>query len=245
MTQFLEFLNPLVADLGRSERRIAATRYVEGLLMPGQRKSIIPMAERLGVDSQSLQQFITDSPWSEEDVWRAIRQEMIPHLEPLEAWVVDETGWVKQGSHSVGVSHQYCGAVGKQANCQVSLEVVVTNGWIAAPVAGRLYLPEGWTQDRERCQAAGVPEEVEFRTKPQLALEMHGTMECLQRRSWGIAPMATTRTFVPGCAPWRWSFFCKLRGPRSKVGTTRCGQRSSGFAVPSVRANLPLPPWRT
>ncbi|MGD0227491.1 MAG: transposase, partial [Terriglobia bacterium] len=71
VTQLLEFLNPLIAGLGRSERRVAATRYGEGLLMPGQRKSIIPMAERLGVDSQSLQQFVTDSPWDEEALWRA------------------------------------------------------------------------------------------------------------------------------------------------------------------------------
>jgi SRSO17 transposase len=168
---FLEFLNPRVAVLGRRERRVAATRYVEGLLVPGQRKSIIPLAERLGVNSPSLQQVITDSPWSEEELWRASRQEIVPHGEPLEAGVVDETGGVKQGSPSVGVSHQYCGAVGKQANGQVSVEVVVSDGGIAAPVAGRLYLPEGWTQDRERCQAAGVPEAVEFRTKPALALE--------------------------------------------------------------------------
>ncbi len=170
--RFHEFLSPLIAGLGRSERRVAATRYVEGLLMPGQRKSIIPMAERLGVDSQSLQQFVTDSPWNEEGLWQTIRKEIIPHVEPLEAWVVDETGWVKQGSHSVGVAHQYCGAVGKQANCQVSVEVVVSDGWIAAPVGGRLYLPESWTQDRARCQATGVPEAVKFATKPELALEI-------------------------------------------------------------------------
>jgi SRSO17 transposase len=183
VAQFLEFLNPLVVGLGRSERRVAATCYVEGLLMPGQRKSIIPMAERLGVDSQSLQQFITDSPWCEEELWRRIRQEIIPHLEPLEAWVVDETGWVKQGSHSVGVSHQYCGAVGKQANCQVSVEVVVSDGWIAAPVGGQLYLPESWTRDRRRCAAAGVPEEVGFATKPELALEI-----LRQARRDGVPP---------------------------------------------------------
>jgi SRSO17 transposase len=170
--QFHEFLRPLIAGLGRKERRVAAARYVEGLLMPGHRKSIGPIAERLGVDSQSLQQFVTDSPWSEEELWQAIRQEVVPSLEPLEAWVVDETGWVKQGTHSVGVSHQYCGAVGKQANCQVSVEVVVSDGWIAAPVGGRLYLPESWTQDRERCAAAGVPEKVEFATKPELAVEL-------------------------------------------------------------------------
>lgn len=181
--RFHEFVTPLVVGLGRSERRVAATRYIEGLLLPGQRKSIVPMAERLGVDSQSLQQFVTDSPWSDEAVWRAIRQETISHLEPLEAWVVDETGWVKQGSHSVGVSHQYCGAVGKQANCQVSVEVVVSDGWIAAPLGGRLYLPERWTQDRERCAQAGVPEEVEFATKPELGLEI-----VRQARRDGVPP---------------------------------------------------------
>lgn len=170
--QFKEFITPLTASVGRTERRVAATRYVEGLLMPGQRKSMGPMAERLGVDAQSLQQFINDSPWDEAALWRAVRQEVIPHLEPLEAWVVDETGWLKQGRHSVGVARQYCGAVGRRGNCQVSVEVVVSDGQVAAPVGGRLYLPEEWTRDPKRCRLAGVPEEVEFRTKPQLALEL-------------------------------------------------------------------------
>jgi len=183
VTQFHEFLSPLIAELGRSERRVAAARYIEGLLIPGQRKSIGPMAERLGVDGQSLQQFVTDSPWSEEALWRAIRQEIIPHLEPLEAWVVDETGWVKQGAHSVGVAPQYCGAVGKRANCQVSVEVVVSDGWIAAPVGGRLYLPGSWIQDRKRCAAAGVPEEVSMATKPELGLEILG-----QAQADGVPP---------------------------------------------------------
>jgi SRSO17 transposase len=170
--QLLGFLKPVIAELGRSERRTAAVRYIHGLLMPGQRKSIEPMAERLGVDAQSLQQFVSDSPWSERAVWTAIRREIIPHLEPIESWVVDETGWLKQGQHSVGVSHQYCGSVGKQANCQVSVEVVVSDGWVAAPVAGRLYLPERWTEDPERCARAGVPSEITFATKPMLALQL-------------------------------------------------------------------------
>ena len=168
------FLTPVVAELGRRERRVAAARYVHGLLLPGQRKSIEPMAERLGVDPQSLQQFVSASPWSDQAVWKVVRQEIIPHLEPIEAWVVDETGWLKQGQHSVGVAHQYCGAVGKQANCQVSVELVVSDGWSAAPVGGRLYLPERWTKDRARCARAGVPEEIEFATKPMLALQLVG-----------------------------------------------------------------------
>ena len=167
-----QFMIPLVKVLGRSERRVAATRYVEGLLLPGQRKSIAPMSERLGVDAQSLQQFVSDSPWEEEAVWAAIRREIIPSLEPIEAWVVDETGWVKQGGHSVGVAHQYCGAVGKQANCQVSVELVVSDGAVAAPVAGRLYLPQKWIEDAPRCLAAGVPKAVTFATKPQIAITL-------------------------------------------------------------------------
>ena len=215
--RFHKFMAPLIAGLGRSERRVAATRYVEGLLVPGQRKSIGPMAERLGVDAQSLQQFVTDSPWSDEELWTAIRQEIIPHLEPLEAWVVDETGWVKQGAHSVGVAPQYCGAVGKRANCQVSVEVVVSDGWIAAPVGGRLYLPESWIQDRERCAAAGVPEEVSMATKPELALQILRQAQSdgvPRRRSWGIAFMGTTRPFGPECGGWAWSFSCKSKATR-------------------------------
>ena len=166
------FLTPLIAGLGRSERREGAALYVEGLLLPGQRKSIAPLAHRLGVAAQKLQQFITDSPWQESGVWQAIRQELVERMEPLQAWIVDETGWLKQGSHSVGVAHQYCGAVGKSANCQVNVQVAVTDGLAAMPVAAQLYLPESWTRERERCRAAGVPAEVVFATKPQIALEL-------------------------------------------------------------------------
>jgi len=167
-----KFLSPLVQDLGRSERRVGATLYVEGLLMPGQRKSIGPMAERLGVDSQKLQQFITDSPWEDSAIWKAVRPVAVDALEPLEAWIVDETGWLKQGAHSVGVAHQYCGAVGKSANCQVNVQVAITDGLVAVPVGARLYLPESWTQDPVRCREAGVPAEVGFATKPQIALNL-------------------------------------------------------------------------
>lgn len=170
--RFQKYISPLVAGLGRSERRQAGMRYVEGLLLPGQRKSVGPMAERLGVDAQQLQQFVTDSPWDEQQIWRRIAQEVIPSLEPLEAWVVDETGWLKQGKHSVGVSAQYCGAVGKKANCQVSVEVAVSNGRMVAPVAGRLYLPQSWAQDDARRTKAGVPSEVEFQTKLEIALDL-------------------------------------------------------------------------
>jgi SRSO17 transposase len=194
--QFARFMAPVVASLGRSERRRAATHYVEGLLMPGQRKSIEPMAARLGVDAQSLQQLVSSSPWSDEALWRALRQEVIPHLEPLEAWVVDESGWLKQGQHSVGVSHQYCGAVGKQANCQVSVEVVVSDGGVAAPIAGRLYLPQNWAEDGKRRAEVGVPAEVQFRTKPELALDL-----IRQAQADGVPPAPILGDSVYGDSP--------------------------------------------
>jgi SRSO17 transposase len=167
-----QFMIPLVEVLGRSERRVAATRYVEGLLLPGQRKSIVPMSERLGVDPQSLQQFVSDSPWEEKVLWSVIRREIIANLEPVESWVIDETGWLKQGDHSLGVSHQYCGAAGKQANCQVSVELVASDGLVAAPMGGRLYLPQKWTDDPSRCAEAGVPADTSFATKPQIAVAL-------------------------------------------------------------------------
>src|SRR5271166_436698 len=146
--------------------------YVQGLLMPGQRKSIEPMAARLGIEPQRLQQFMADSPWDETELWRVIRREVVPHFEPIEAWIVDETGWLKQGKNSVGVAHQYCGAVGKQANCQVSVELVVSDGFVAAPVGGRLYLPQSWIDDPQRCAKAGVPPDVGFATKNEIALTL-------------------------------------------------------------------------
>src|SRR5258707_15236434 len=107
-------MSAIVPVLGRSERRTAAIRYVEGLLMEGQRKSIEPLAARLGGGGQSLQQFVSDSPWEAEEVWSCIRREIVAHIEPFESWIVDETGCLRQAGHSGGGARQYCGAAGKQ-----------------------------------------------------------------------------------------------------------------------------------
>jgi len=165
-------MSAIVPVLGRSERRTAAIRYVEGLLMEGQRKSIEPLAARLGVDGQSLQQFVSDSPWEEEEVWSCIRREIVAHIEPFESWIVDETSWLKQGEHSVGVARQYCGAAGKKANCQVNVQLAVSNGAVAAPIGARLFLPESWILDTNRRDKAGVPKELDYATKAQIALQL-------------------------------------------------------------------------
>ena len=243
LRQYQQFMAPLVSVLGRSERRVSATRYVEGLLTPGERKSIEPLAARLGVDKQSLQQFVTDSPWSDKTVWSSVRREVIPHLEPIESWIVDETGWLKQGSHSVGVSHQYCGAVGKQANCQVSVEVAVSDGWVAAPIAGQLYLPSSWSEGPERCAEAGVPEAIGFWTKPQLAGRLIG-----EALSDGIAPAPVlgdavygdNAEFGPSCAAWAWSSFCRSMPASTRAGTIGFRLRSNECDAMSKRGSR----WR-
>src|SRR5258708_12406122 len=109
--------------------------------MEGERKGMEPLAARLGVDGQSLQQFVSDSPWEEEEVWSCIRREIVAHIEPFESWIVDETGWLKQGEHSVGVARQYCGAAGKKAKCQENVQLDLSNGAVAAPIGSRLFLP--------------------------------------------------------------------------------------------------------
>jgi len=169
---FGEFMEPLARGMGRLERREGAAFYVQGLLMPGGRKSVEPMAERLGVDKQKLQQFVSDSPWEAETLWEALRSEVLPVLGRVDSWIVDETGWIKQGDKSVGVAHQYCGSVGKKANCQVSVHLAACHGQAAAPVAARLFLPEAWIKDTERRQRAGIPEEIVFRSKPEIALDL-------------------------------------------------------------------------
>lgn len=166
------YMEPLVKGLGRIERREGATLYVAGLLSPGQRKSVEPMAQRLGIDVQKLQQFISDSPWDEERVWEAIAEEVIPMLGSIDSWMIDETGWIKQGDKSVGVAHQYCGAVGKQANAQVSVHLAVGIGQIAAPVAARLFLPQAWCDDPQQRRRARIPDSVGFATKPEIALDL-------------------------------------------------------------------------
>ncbi len=176
------FLMDLLEPVGRSERRRWGAVYVRGLLLNGERKSIEPLAARLPDGNvQALQQFIGQSPWGWNPVWERLGKRMTAELEPDSAWVVDDTGFPKQGDHSVGVARQYSGTLGKTANCQVavSIHLVSQNG--NAPLGWRLYLPESWAKDKERRQEAGIPAEILFRPKWQLALEIID-----QLRSWGL-----------------------------------------------------------
>src|SRR5262249_49420250 len=148
--------------------------YCTGLLLDGDRKSVEPMAARIAPHQtqkmhESLHHFVAQSPWSDAEVLRQMRNYVLPAMQKraaVTAWVVDETGFVKKGSHSVGVTRQYCGRVGKKENCQVAVSLSIATSIASLPIAWQLYLPEEWANDAEQRIKAGIPKEVRFQTKP-------------------------------------------------------------------------------
>ena len=177
--RFLAYADALATVLGHADRAGPLRDYCTGLMLPLERKSIEPLAaatapERVSAQHQSLMHFVSSSPWSDEKLLGKVRELVLPAMErhgPIEAWIIDDTGFRKQGHHSVGVARQYLGEIGKQDNCQVAVSLSVANAWASLPVAFRLYLPKAWTYDQARRKAAHVPEEISFATKPQIALE--------------------------------------------------------------------------
>lgn len=177
--RFSKFVEGIVGVIGHADRTRPLRDYCVGLMLPCRRKSVEPMAavtapERVAAQHQSLLHFVNQAPWSDEKVLAKVREMVVPALErhgPIEAWIIDDTGLPKKGRHSVGVGRQYCGQLGKQDNCQVAVSLSIANRHASLPVAYRLYLPEHWAEDGERRRKAGVPEEIGFKTKPEIALE--------------------------------------------------------------------------
>jgi SRSO17 transposase len=177
--RFDQYVGELTSVIGHADRSGPLRAYCTGLMLPGERKSVEPMAARTApartaAQHQSLLHFVGIAPWSDEAVLAKVRELVLPALErqgPIEAWIIDDTGFPKKGTHSVGVARQYCGQMGKQDNCQVAVSLSVANHHGSLPVAWRLYLPQEWAQDEGRRRKVGVPQEVRFATKPQIALE--------------------------------------------------------------------------
>jgi SRSO17 transposase len=178
-SRFNAYVEGLVSVIGHADRGRPLRDYCTGLVMPGERKSVEPMAAvtapaRVAAQHQSLLHFIGEGGWSDERVLAKVREMVLPEIErhgPIEAWIIDDTSFPKQGQHSVGVARQYCGQLGKQDNCQVAVTLSLANSHASLPVAYRLYLPQEWTSDRERLRKAGVPEDVGFKTKHEIAID--------------------------------------------------------------------------
>jgi len=177
--RFAAYLDRLAHAAGHLDREVPLKSYGTGLLLPGERKSVEPMAARLCPDNvrqthQSLHHVVAHAPWSDEDLLEAVRQYTLPGMQkqgPIVAWVVDDTGLVKKGKHSVGVIRQYCGQVGKQENCRVAVSLSLSTAEASLPIAWQLYLPEVWTEDKKRRVSTGIPPEIRFQTKPEIALQ--------------------------------------------------------------------------
>ena len=179
--RLVDYMTAVLPELGRKDRRPWADAYVRGLLLEGERKSIEPMAKRLPDGNvQALQHFIGKSPWPYEPVRRQVAGVLCPEMGPG-LWIVDDTGFPKQGKHSVGVARQYSGTLGKVANCQVAVSLHHATPTASLPVEWALFLPEEWTQAPARCAAAGVPMPVRHQPKWRLALDLIDRV-----RTWGL-----------------------------------------------------------
>src|SRR4051812_25056280 len=140
-----EFAAEMFAPLVRRDQRDKGATYVRGLLLDGRRKSMQPMAERLGVDHQGLQQFVSSSTWAVEPVRERLAQRAVALIAP-DAWVVDDTGFPKDGTASPGVARQYSGTLGKVGNCQIAVSISAVSDTASCPLSWRLFLPERWDE---------------------------------------------------------------------------------------------------
>jgi SRSO17 transposase len=175
--RFAAYIEGLATAAGHEDRHAPVKDYCKGLLLPGERKSIEPMAARLHprnvqATRQSLHHLVANAPWSDQSLLDHVREQVLPTMRKhgeVVAWIVDDTGFPKKGKHSVGVTRQYCGQVGKQENCRVAVSLSIATWNSSLPIAYRLYLPRDWAEDAERREKAEVPGEAEFQTKPEIA----------------------------------------------------------------------------
>jgi SRSO17 transposase len=172
------YLDSLTQVAGHADRVVPIENYTKGLMLPIERKSVEPMAARLAPGNvrqmhQSLHHIVAGAAWSDDALLKQVRRQVLPAMmrrHALRAWIVDDTGFPKKGTHSVGVTRQYCGQLGKQENCRVAVSVSLATEQASIPATFQLYLPEIWANDAKRCKQAGVPKEIRFQTKPDMAL---------------------------------------------------------------------------
>ena len=176
--EFEQYMAHLAEGLGHADRRAGLNGYCTGLMLPLSRKSVEPMAARVdplhaSARHQSLHHFVAKAEWSDQQLLRRVAQWVVPQMDFGAGgwWIIDDTGFPKKGNHSVGVTRQYCGVLGKQDSCQVAVSISLACEQGSLPVAWQLYLPHSWAEDAIRRTKAGIPQDIGFATKPQIALQ--------------------------------------------------------------------------
>lgn len=187
-----EYVEFLTAEMGRPERRVAMGQYVTGLLLDGKRKTIVPMATRMADDESDIQglrqrlQRCVKSTWEDKELFRRIATKIDREMPGVEAFVIDDTGFPKKGTDSVGVQRQWSGTLGRTDNCQIAVSLHLASERGSGCIGMRVYLPEGWTSDRKRCRKVGVPDDVDYEPKWKLAIALID--DALE---WGLHPPLT------------------------------------------------------
>src|SRR5215204_2535524 len=224
------FADDIFESLPRKDQRARGACYLRGLMLEGRRKSIEPMAQRLGdVHYQALHHFVATSPWDWRPVRRQLAERLVKALEPT-AWAVDDTGFPKDGDHSVGVQRQYSGTLGKTANCQLGVSVNAVTEQASCPLDWRLFLPESWEGDTTRRAACQVPERVRHRPKWQLILDM---LDALDDRGIGyvVQVKADTSAYPEQVRPTTAPFTGRGRRPRPRYRDKPCSLKQLALAA--------------
>ena len=273
--RFAAYMDGLAQAAEHADRATPLKMYCTGLLLPGERKSVEPMAARLAPENvrrmhQSLHHVVADAPWSDEAVLAHVRTYALTALRqkgPVQAWIVDDTGFPKKGTHSVGVVRQYCGQVGKQENCRVAVSLSVSTNQASLPIAWRLYLPHEWADDPVRRKQAGIPEEIQFDTKPAIARQQiraaveqgvppapvladaaYGTdtrfREAISELGlpYVVGIMSSVSVWKPGEAPLSKA---EWKGTGRPTKLLRRDSRHKPMAVKELAHSLPASAWKT
>jgi SRSO17 transposase len=255
-SRFARYVEGLTSVIGHADRAVPLRDYCTGLLTAEGRKSVEPMAAvtapaRVSAQHQRLLHFVAEAPWSDERVLAKVRELVVPAIErhgPIEAWIIDDTSFPKQGSHSVGVHHQYCGQLGKQANCQVVVTLSIANHHASLPIAYRLYLPQEWAEDAARRKKAHVPEAIRFKTKPQIALEQL-RWACKAGIARGVvlidASYGSNSALRTGVSALALSYVAAIISTVKVRAVSKQGEPGPRMSVKDLALGLPKHAWRT
>ena len=237
---FQDFHAFFAASFGRKQWREHSRNYLQGLLVQaGERRNAENLSESVGISARAMQRFLTEARWDDAAVIGRLQEYLAPRLAHPEAvWVLDGSDFPKQGRKSVGVARQYCGRLGKVANCQAGMFLAYVSPLGQALVDKGLYLPESWISDQDRCAAAGVPEErLSYRSKTELALELQRALGLGHLKAgwvagddaFGMSP--SFRESLAGLGMrYCWTFRAALRsGPWSWLGPVPTGSPSSSL----------------